>query len=96
LELPREIHNKPDHSQGNYKIKRGCNVIVGDAPGGNPAADHNSNVGNEKSKDAEYSEHVENPLLVHFFRWFGTGGKEKNQVSHQEEAGQVNKVTGFK
>jgi hypothetical protein len=94
-ELPGEVHDKPDHSKGNQYIEGCYNIVIANAPRDNSAANHDSNIGYEKGKYAENSEHVENLLLVHLFCWFGTGRKEKDQVSHQKEAGQVYQVTCF-
>jgi hypothetical protein len=94
-EFPGEIHNKPDHPQRYYNIQSRHYVIVGDTPGDNSSANHDSNVGYEKGKNAENGKYIQNLFLIYFLCRFGTGRKEEDQISHQQETGQVYQVTGF-
>jgi hypothetical protein len=94
-ELPGKVHDKPDKPNRDQDIESRDHVIVRDPPRSDPAPDHDSDVGNEKRDHAEHGQHVEYLFLVHLLRGFTYRREEKNQVSHQQETGQVYQVTGL-
>lgn len=94
-ELPGQVSDEPDQSCRNGDVESRNQVVISHPPTYNSSPDHNSDIWNKECKHAENGKAVEYAFFIHFLCGLGCREKEQNQVSHQQEAGQVYQIARF-
>jgi len=95
LKLPLHIIDEVQQSYGDEDVQGGKNIIIGYPPGPDTSPYHDPDIRYEKGKYAEQGIYIEDPFIGSFIGRFRCDGKEQDEVSQSQEAGQVYQVAGF-